>query len=75
MLDDGSIGTASIPSGASTSENEATELRDDDPARYGGKGVLQAVKNVEVEIARALEGLDATENKSRLGANAILDVS
>jgi len=75
VLDDGSIGTASIPSGASTSENEATELRDDDPARYGGKGVLQAVKNVEVEIARALEGLDATENKSRLGANAILDVS
>jgi enolase len=67
VLDDGSIGTASIPSGASTS--------DDDPARYGGKGVLQAVKNVEVEIARALEGLDATENKSRLGANAILDVS
>jgi enolase len=90
VLDDGSIGTASIPSGASTGENEATELRDDDPARYGGKGVRQAVENVENEIAAALEGydateqaaidhamieLDGTENKSRLGANAILGVS
>jgi len=90
MLDDGSIGTASIPSGASTGENEATELRDDDPARYGGKGVRQAVENVQTEIADALVGLDATEqaaidqamieldgteNKSRLGANAILGVS
>jgi len=90
VLDDGSIGTASIPSGASTGENEATELRDGDPARYGGKGVLQAVENVEDEIADALEGFDAreqaaideamieldgTENKSRLGANAILGVS
>lgn len=90
VLDDGSLGTASIPSGASTGENEATELRDDDPARYNGKGVLQAVENVESEIAAALEGydateqaaidqamieLDGTENKSRLGANAILGVS
>lgn len=90
VLDDGSMGTASIPSGASTGENEATELRDDDPARYGGKGVTQAVENVETEIAAALEGFDATEqaaidlamieldgteNKSRLGANAILGVS
>ena len=89
-LDDGSIGTASIPSGASTGENEATELRDGNPARYGGKGVLQAVENVQAEIADALEGydateqaaidqamceLDGTENKSRLGANAILGVS
>jgi enolase len=79
-----------VPSGASTGENEATELRDGDPARYGGKGVRQAVKNVETEIAKALCGLDAseqanidgtmieldgTENKSRLGANAILGVS
>jgi enolase len=90
MLDDGSIGTASIPSGASTGENEATELRDNDQARYGGKGVRQAVENVEAEIAAALVGFDATEqavidqfmirldgteNKSRLGANAILGVS
>lgn len=90
LLDDGSIGTASIPSGASTGENEATELRDGDPARYGGKGVRQAVENVEGEIADALEGydareqaaideamveLDGTDNKSRLGANAILGVS
>ena len=90
VLDDGSVGTASIPSGASTGENEATELRDGDTARYGGKGVLAAVENVEDEIADALEGydareqaaideamidLDGTESKSRLGANAILGVS
>ena len=90
VLDDGSLGTASIPSGASTGENEATELRDGDAARYHGKGVRQAVENVEDEIAAALEGFDATEqgaidlamceldgteNKSRLGANAILGVS
>ena len=89
-LNDSSIGTASIPSGASTGENEATELRDGDPARYGGKGVRQAVENVQTEIADALVGLnatdqaaidqtmiklDGTENKSRLGANAILGVS
>jgi len=90
VLDNGSIGTASIPSGASTGENEATELRDGDASRYGGKGVRQAIDNVENEIADALIGLDATcqaeidrtmieldgsENKSRLGANAILGVS
>ena len=89
-LEDGSIGTASIPSGASTGANEATELRDDDASRYQGKGVLTAVQNVNVEIAAALVGrlateqgvidatlieLDSTENKSRLGANAILGVS
>ena len=90
MLDDGTVGTASIPSGASTGENEATELRDGDPLRYGGKGVLRAVANVQNEIADVLEGFDAseqaaidaamieldgTENKARLGANAILGVS
>lgn len=90
VLEDGSIGTASIPSGASTGANEATELRDDDASRYQGKGVLTAVQNVNVEIAAALVGrlateqgvidatlieLDSTENKSRLGANAILGVS
>lgn len=90
LLDYGIVGTASIPSGASTGENEATELRDTDPARYGGKGVRQAVKNVGTEIAALLTGrqatnqaaidaamieLDGTENKSRLGANAILGVS
>ncbi len=90
VLDNGMVGTASIPSGASTGENEATELRDDDSARYQGKGVRQAVKNVETEIATALAGfdptrqaqidramikLDGTDNKSRLGANAILGVS
>lgn len=89
-LEDGSIGIASIPSGASTGANEATELRDDDASRYQGKGVLTAVQNVNVEIAAALVGrlateqgmidatlieLDSTENKSRLGANAILGVS
>jgi enolase len=90
VLNDGSVGVASIPSGASTGENEATELRDGDMARYGGKGVLTAVENVDDEIAETLEGFDAreqaaidealieldgTENKSRLGANAILGVS
>jgi enolase len=89
-LENGIIGTSSVPSGASTGENEATELRDGDMTRFGGKGVRQAVKNVEGEIAKALGGLDATcqaqidsamieldgtENKSRLGANAILGVS
>jgi enolase len=89
-LSDGCIGTASVPSGASTGENEAVELRDSDPSRYHGKGVLQAVENVQTEIAVALKGfdateqaaidqamidLDSTENKSRLGANAILGVS
>ena len=90
VLDDGSVGTASVPSGASTGENEATELRDDDPKRYQGKGVLTAVSNVNGEISHALAGcdpcqqaqidkimvdLDGTENKSRLGANAILGAS
>jgi len=90
VLDDGTVGTASIPSGASTGENEATELRDDDPKRYHGKGVLTAVKNVNTEICSALAGcdpfqqaqidrilidLDGTDNKSRLGANAILGAS
>src|SRR5579859_1162012 len=83
-------GTAAVPSGASTGAHEAAELRDGDPARYGGKGVLTAVANVEGEIKDAVEGFDVfdqrgldsllvelagTENKSRLGANAILGVS
>lgn len=90
VLEDGSIGVASVPSGASTGTHEATELRDGDPKRYNGKGVLHAVKNVNTEIAALLTGhlateqaaidaalikLDGTENKSRLGANAILGVS
>jgi enolase len=60
VLDNGIVGTASVPSGASTGENEATELRDDDPSRYQGKGVRQAVENVETEIATALAGFDPT---------------
>src|ERR1051325_72979 len=90
VLADGEIGRASVPSGASTGEHEAVELRDGDKARYGGKGVLNAVKNVEDEIAPALHGheagdqigidarmieLDGTPNKSNLGANAMLAVS
>jgi enolase len=89
-LRDGSFGRAAVPSGASTGSHEAHELRDGDPKRYGGKGVLKAVENVNGEIARAVhngsagdqEGLDrilieldGTPNKSRLGANAILGVS
>lgn len=89
-LDTGTRTWASVPSGASTGENEAVELRDGDPARYGGKGVLKAVENVRSEIApviigksaaayseidRLLVELDGTPNKSRLGANAILGVS
>lgn len=89
-LEDGTIGVASVPSGASTGANEATELRDEKSIRYHGKGVLTAVSHVNGEIARALKGrnalaqslidealidLDGTENKSRLGANAILGVS
>ncbi|HEX8925684.1 MAG TPA: phosphopyruvate hydratase [Terriglobales bacterium] len=89
-LSGGAIGRAAVPSGASTGEHEAVELRDDDDSRYKGKGVLKAVENVEGEIAQALGGMDAsqqrdidlrmldldgTENKSRLGANAILAVS
>jgi enolase len=89
-LEDGSYGRAAVPSGASTGENEAHELRDNDPNRYHGKGVLQAVANVNDTIADELIGMDAvkqelidtylcgidgTENKSKLGANAILGVS
>ncbi len=88
-LDDGSMGRASVPSGASTGNHEAIELRDGDDKRYNGKGVLKAVANVNTEIANALVGkdldqksvdgtlisLDGTEDKSRLGANAILGVS
>ena len=89
-LDDGAFGRAAVPSGASTGAHEAVELRDGDKARYLGKGVQQAVLNVNVEIAEALYGFDAenqrgvdralieldgTENKGRLGANAMLGVS
>lgn len=90
QLEDGSIGRAAVPSGASTGIYEACELRDNDTGRYVGKGVLKAVNNVNTEIADALIGkdamdqtgidrflieLDGTPNKSRLGANAILGVS
>jgi enolase len=86
----GAFGRAIVPSGASTGKHEAVELRDGDPARYGGKGVRQALGNVRQVIAPRLQGLDVTEqagvdramieldgtpNKSRLGANAILGVS
>ncbi len=89
-LETGEIGRASVPSGASTGKHEALELRDGDPKRYSGKGVLQAVENVNGAIAeelvgrdaldqsgidRALMDLDGTENKSSLGANAILGAS
>ncbi len=89
-LVDGAFGRAAVPSGASTGANEALELRDGDAARFGGKGVLKAVENVNVEISDALTGMDAaeqlhidemlleldgTDNKSRLGANATLGVS
>ncbi len=90
VLESGVIGRASVPSGASTGEHEAVELRDGDKNRYLGKGVLKAVNNVNKELNSALAGkdaskqklidklmieLDATENKSRLGANAILGIS
>jgi enolase len=89
-LDNGISASASVPSGASTGENEAVELRDGDKGRYGGKGVLKAVENVDTIIASRLAGcdpsrqaeidrllieLDGTPNKSNLGANAILGVS
>ena len=89
-LDSGFKGVAAVPSGASTGENEAIELRDKDPKRYGGKGVLKAVKNVNDIIAPKIIGMDAlqqreidelmikldgTKNKAKLGANAILGVS
>ena len=90
VLADGEIGRAAVPSGASTGENEAVELRDGDEKRYGGKGVLKAVQNVNEVIAPALEGFDALDQaevdralieldgsntKSKLGANALLSVS
>ncbi|MBL0057950.1 MAG: phosphopyruvate hydratase [Elusimicrobia bacterium] len=90
VLADGSQGRAAVPSGASTGAHEALELRDGDKARYGGKGVRKAVDNVNVVLSRAVQGLDATdqrgldrallaadgtETKSKLGANAILGVS
>lgn len=89
-LDDGASGVASVPSGASTGENEAVELRDGDPTRYGGRGVLEAIENVCSTLSDALIGLDAldqtgidrllieldgTPNKGKLGANALLGVS
>ena len=90
LLESGVTGRAAVPSGASTGSREAIELRDGDPKRYFGKGVLQACENINTEIAEAIIGLDAneqafidrtlidldgTENKSRLGANATLAVS
>ena len=90
ILEDGSMGRAAVPSGASTGVHEAVELRDGDKKRFGGKGVLKAVDNVNNIIAPAIEGMDAldqvaidramieldgTPNKARLGANAILGVS
>ncbi len=89
-LSDGIKGTAAVPSGASTGQHEAVELRDKDPRRFGGKGVQKAVSNVndviaeeivgldalnQIEIDRLMISLDGTKNKSRLGANAILGVS
>ena len=90
LLESGVMGRAAVPSGASTGSREAIELRDGDASRYLGKGVMQAVENINTEIAEAIIGLDAqeqafidqtmieldgTDNKSRLGANAILAVS
>jgi len=90
LLTDGSLGRAAVPSGASTGIHEALELRDGDKARFGGKGVLKAVENINTTIAeelvgwdaldqggidRLMIGLDGTPNKSKLGANAILGVS
>ena len=90
FLDDGAVGTAQVPSGASTGAHEAVELRDGDAGRYGGKGVLTAVRHVnetirpellgidatdQVSLDRLLVSLDGTENKSKLGANALLGVS
>jgi enolase len=90
LLESGVIGRAAVPSGASTGTREAVELRDGDNARYGGKGVLNAIAHINTEICEAIIGLDAveqsfidqtlidldaTDNKSRLGANAILAVS
>ena len=90
LLEDGAMGRAAVPSGASTGAHEAVELRDSDPGRYGGKGVRRAVEAVNGPICDALTGLSATDqvridrilidldgtaNKGRLGANAILGAS
>jgi enolase len=90
VLEDGSMGRAAVPSGASTGSREAIELRDGDKSRYLGKGVLKAVEHINTEISESVLGLDAseqafldktlidldgTDNKSRLGANATLAVS
>ena len=90
LLESGTMGRAAVPSGASTGSREAIELRDGDTKRYGGKGVLRAVENINTEISEAIMGLDAseqayidktlidldgTDNKARLGANATLAVS
>jgi len=90
LLESGTMGRAAVPSGASTGSREAIELRDGDPSRYLGKGVLRAVEHINTEISESVLGLDAseqafldktlidldgTENKSRLGANAMLAVS
>ena len=90
VLDNGASGSAIVPSGASTGENEAIELRDGDKSRYQGKGTLKAVKNVNTALCKAVMGIDATDqeavdsamlaadgtdNKSKLGANALLAVS
>src|SRR3990167_7736151 len=90
LLEDGSLGRAAVPSGASTGAHEAVEMRDGDPKVFNGKGVLKAVEAVNGEIADEVLGmdgldqagldrkmimLDGTENKGRLGANAILGVS
>src|SRR5712691_4480218 len=89
-LESGAVGRAAVPSGASTGEHEAWELRDGDQKRFGGKGVMRAVGNVNAKIADALKGwdardqakidnrlieLDGTANKKNLGANALLAVS
>ena len=63
LLEDGSFGRAAVPSGASTGEHEAVELRDGDPKRYGGRGVLNAVSHVNVEIAAAVVGLEALDQR------------
>ena len=90
FLEDGAVGTAMVPSGASTGAHEAVELRDGDEARYGGKGVLNAVRHVnetlrpellgidavdQVSVDRLLISIDGTDNKSRVGANSLLGVS
>ncbi len=89
ILDNGILGRAAVPSGASTGDNEALELRDGDKARYMGKGVSKAVSNVNNAIVSKIKGLepdfrktdkllidlDGTDNKGKLGANAILGVS